>query len=374
MRVALDATPLIGSRTGVGRYVAGLVPALTALADPPEVVLTAFTVRGAGDIEHFPGTTTSARRFPARVLQVCWGRWSLPPVEWLSGRADVFHATNFVLPPARRAAGVVMVHDLSFVRYPDTVSAASLRYRDLVPRSVRRAEVVVTPTETTAAEVADYYGLHPERVLPTPLGVDPAWATATAPDAHWLGQRGLPERYLLFVGNREPRKNLPVLLRAHAALRASRPDVPPLVLAGPPGWGAGGAGPGATGDATDAVVIAGYLSDDDLPRVVAGAACLALPSRCEGFGLPALEALACGMPVVVSDLPVLREVTGGLASYVPVGDTDALAGALADALADDGGGGRGLAARAARRRWAAGWTWDRCAQATRAAYVQAVAG
>ena len=81
------------------------------------------------------------------------------------------------------------------------------------------------------------------------------------------------------------------------------------------------------------------------------------------------------MPAVVSDLPVLREVTGGLASYVPVGDTDALAGALADALADnDGGGGRGLAARAARRRWAAGWTWDRCAQATRAAYVQAVAG
>src|SRR5450759_3791515 len=236
MRVALDATPLIGSRTGVGRYVAGLVPALTALADPPEVVLTAFTVRGAGDIEHFPGTTTSARRFPARVLQACWGRWSLPPVEWLSGRADVFHATNFVLPPARRAAGVVMVHDLSFVRHPDTVSAASLRYRDLVPRSVRRAEVVVTPTETTAAEVADYYGLHPERVLPTPLGVDPAWATATAPDAHWLGQRGLPERYLLFVGSREPRKNLPVLLRAHAALRASRPDVPPLVLAGPPGW------------------------------------------------------------------------------------------------------------------------------------------
>src|SRR5450759_2115511 len=105
MRVALDATPLIASRTGFGPSVAGLVPALTALADPPEVVLTAFTVRGAGDIEHFPGTTTSARRFPARVLQACWGRWSLPPVEWLSGRADVFHATNFVLPPARRAGG-----------------------------------------------------------------------------------------------------------------------------------------------------------------------------------------------------------------------------------------------------------------------------
>src|SRR5664280_3903841 len=113
MRVALDATPLIGSRTGVGRYVAGLVPALTALADPPEVVLTAFTVRGAGDIEHFPGTTTSARRFPARVLQACWGRWSLPPVEWLSGRAG------------KRRALVVVPGKCSMSPAPRTVKAVS---------------------------------------------------------------------------------------------------------------------------------------------------------------------------------------------------------------------------------------------------------
>ena len=99
-------------------------------------------------------------------------------MEWLSGWADVFHTTNFVLPPTRRAAGVLMVHDLGFVRHPDTVSAASLRYRELVPRSVRRAAVVLTPTATTAAEVADHYGLDPRRVL--------------GPD--WLGRRGLPER------------------------------------------------------------------------------------------------------------------------------------------------------------------------------------
>jgi glycosyltransferase involved in cell wall biosynthesis len=365
MRVALDATPLIGSRTGVGRYVAGLVPALAALNDPPELVLTAFTVRGTGDIPRYPGTTSSSRRVPARALQACWQRWSAPPVEWLSGPADVFHATNFVLPPARRAAGVVTVHDLSFVRHPDTVSAASQRYRDLVPRSVRRAAVVLAPTATTADEVADYYGLDPGRVLPTLLGVDPMWAAATAPEPDWLRRRGLPERYLLFVGNREPRKNLPVLLRAHADLRSSQPDVPPLVLVGPPGWGgANDDTVSGASDGADAVVIAGYLSDADLPRVVAGAVAVVLPSRYEGFGLPALEAMACGVPAVVSDLPVLREVTGGLAKYVPVGDADALATALAAAVDDDGS----AAAHNERRAWAGKFSWERCARATLAAY------
>jgi glycosyltransferase involved in cell wall biosynthesis len=367
VRVAVDATPLIGPRTGVGRYVAGLVPALTALPDPPDIVLTAFTVRGLANVPRYPGTSTSGRRLPARALQACWARGPLPPVEWLSGRADVFHATNFVLPPTRRAVGVVMVHDLGFVQHADTVSAASLRYQTLVPRSVHRAAVVLTPSETTATEVAAYFSLDPARVLATRLGVDPAWSAATAPATAWLHERGLPERYLLFVGNREPRKNLPMLLQAHAALRAQLPDTPPLVLVGPPGWGAeldiSAAVPGS-------VVVAGYLTDAELPRVVAGAAALVLPSRAEGFGLPALEALACGVPVVVSDLPVLREVTGGLARYVPVGDAEELAAALAATLGDDGG----AAARDARRSWAARWSWQRCAQETRNAYELALAG
>lgn len=357
LRTTLDATPLLGTRTGVGRYVDRLVHALAQ--DPDlDVTLTAFTVRGAAGLAE-PGVRVRHRPAPARALQALWSRVPFPPVELLAGRCDVFHATNFVLPPSLRAAGVVTVHDLTFARHPDTVTPTVLRYQRLVPRSVRRAALVLCPAEATADDVAEHYGLSRARVVATPLGVDPSWAAPTAPDRHRLR---LPDRYLLFVGTREPRKQLPVLLAAHAAARAQDADVPELVLAGPAGWG-------AEQELPAGVRLAGWLSDDDLRAVVGAATALVLPSRYEGFGLPLLEALAAGTAVVASDLPVHREVTGGHADLVPVGDVDALADALlrASRATDD------PAAVDARRAWAATWTWERCARRTADAYARVAA-
>jgi glycosyltransferase involved in cell wall biosynthesis len=380
VRVGLDATPLLGPRTGVGRYVAGLAGALARLAgpDPVEVALIPFSWRGTRELGSVvatgPRVRCGRRRAPARLLQAAWARLDWPPVEWLAGPVDVFHATNFVAPPARRAATVLTVHDLTYLRHPGMVSAASARYRELVPRALDRGAVVCTPTAAVGAEVADAYRLPPERLAVTPLGVDPAWRRAGRPDPAWLAARGLPERYLLFVGSREPRKNLPTLLAAYRELLTARvgpaaagPEaadpagVPPLVLVGPPGWGQALE---LAGLPAGAVLTPGYLAEDDLARVVAGAAALALPSWYEGFGLPALEALACGTPVVAADLPALREVLGDQAELVPPGDADALAGALARVLDDPGG----EPVRAARRARAAGFTWQTCAQATMAAY------
>ncbi len=143
-------------------------------------------------------------------------------------------------------------------------------------------------------------------------------------------------------------------------LRREEPNTPPLVLAGAAGWDDVEFNP-------DDVVWPGYLPQAELRALTAGAAALVLPSRYEGFGLPALEALACGVPVVASDIPVLREVTGGLAQYVPVGDVEALAATLRITLeADDAG-------REERRAWAATFTWERCATQTLAAYRRAIA-
>ena len=369
MRVGLDATPLLGPRTGVGRYVAGLAGALATLAgpEPEELALVPFTWRGTGDLPAAapagPRIRIGRRRAPARLLQAAWSRLPWPPVEWLSGPVDVFHATNFTAPPTSRAATVVTIHDLTYLRYPEMVTDASARYRDLVPLTLRRGAVVATPTAAVATEVADEYGLSPDRLVVTPLGVDDTWRQATPPDPAWLATLGLPKRYLLFVGNREPRKNLGTLLAAYRKLLAT---VPPLVLVGPPGWGEA---LDTAGLPPDAVRTPGYLAEPDLARVVAGAAALVNPSWYEGFGLPALEALACGTPVVASDLPAHREVLGDLAQLFPPDDPGALAAALAATLDDPAGDG---AARAARRTRAAGFTWENCATATLSAYRRAL--
>lgn len=375
MRVGLDATPLLGPRTGVGRYVAGLLEGLAAHGGLDELRLVPFTWRGADDLEAAvpaavvadPAVRFGRRRVPARLLQAGWARTDWPPVEWLAGGVEVFHGTNFVAPPARRAGLAVTIHDLTYLRYPRMVSSASARYRTLVPRGLRRGAVVCTPTAAVADEVRETYRLEPARVVVTPLGVGPEWLGARRPGAAWLAARRLPERYLLFVGSREPRKNLGTLAAAYRELREHAPAAPPLVLVGPPGWGEE---PDLAGLPDSAVHAPGYLATEDLARVVAGAAALAFPSWYEGFGLPALEALACGTPVVAANVPALAEVLGDQAELVDPADASALASALAKAVEDDGG----ERARAARRAHAARFTWQACAAATLEVYRRAAAG
>lgn len=360
LRVAVDATPLLGVRTGIGRYVEHLTAELAGRPGEVSLRAIALSLRRRSALRQLPaGVRAVHRPAPARLLQRSWARGGGPPAEWLTGQVDVVHGTNFVLPPPRRTAGVVTVHDLTFLRYPELVDAASLAYRELVPRAVRAAAVVLTPTRAVADELAEAYQLPADRVRVTPLGVDPSWFEPARPPA------GLPDRYILAVGTLEPRKGLDVLLGAVRALPGNDAGTLPLVLVGPPGWG-----PqlDTAGLRRDRLILPGYVGPDALRGLVAGAAVLAFPSRYEGFGLPPLEALAAGTPVVASDIPAVREVVGEHATLVPPGDTEALAAALQAALAAP----RPDAARQAGRDHAARFTWARCADATLDAYRQAV--
>jgi glycosyltransferase involved in cell wall biosynthesis len=369
VRIGLDAAPLLGPRTGIGRYTWELARALAG-RDGADVSLVAVTWRGADRLPRLAaeaGATAVTRRFPARLARELWLRTGWPTLELLGARVDVVHGTNFVLP-ASRAAGVVTIHDLGYLRFPDQVRGDVARYAALVPWALRRGAVVCAPTRAVADEVQDTYRLPPDRVVVTPLGVAPEWF-APPPPTDALGRLHLPDRYLAFVGTLEPRKNLPRLLDAYRRLRASSApgDPPGLVLAGPPGWGEQLDLAGLL-DADSPVRLTGWLGDDDLRALVAGSAALVLPSRYEGFGLPALEAMAAGVPVLAGDVPALREVCGPHAWYVDPDDTTALAEGLRRAATT-----QPPTTAAARQEHARRFTWTATAAATRTAYERALA-
>lgn len=369
LRVAVEATALLGVRTGVGRF---CELALGALADRPALEVSAFAVswrRRQGLVSVVPaGVAVRQRAMPARPLLHSWARRPWPPVEWFVGPADVVHGTNFVVPPARGAARVVTVHDLTTVRYPELCDEATLAFPALVRRAIAEGAWVHTPSQAVADEVVAELGADPRRVHAVHHGLPPAVPPVGGPLAAVLQ---LPEgtaRYVLSVGTVEPRKDLPGLVRAFDELAGAHPDLA-LVLAGPDGWGAG-----ALHQALDGarharrVVRTGFLAEEALSRVRAEAAVLAYPSRYEGFGFPPLEAMAAGVPVVATAVGALPEVLGDGAVLVAGGDSDALVAALDRVVRGDGV--EDLVERGRRR--AATFTWPACAAGLHALYTHAV--
>lgn len=351
MRVGIDAGPLLDPPTGVGRYTEELAAALERAG--VEVVRFAFAWGGRA------AEGIARRRLPARLARALWRR-GLMPVDRLARQPDLVHATNFVLPLSR-APGVVTVHDLSFTAEGAFPGAAALRA--LVPWSLERAAAVCVPSAAVAGELCSRYRLSEERVVVTPEGVSERFFGATPLADAALARLGIRRPFALAVGTLEPRKNLEVLVRAFELAR-QRLEGWSLVLAGPQGWGPQlRRAPG--------VVLTGYVADETLPGLLAAAEVFCYPSSYEGFGLPPLEAMAAGTPVLAGDYPAAADVLGEAALIVDGRDPEALAEGLV-ALAGDARLRTGLV-RAGRAR-AARYTWERCARATLTAYERALAG
>jgi glycosyltransferase involved in cell wall biosynthesis len=347
LRVAIDVTAGINQGAGVGRVARETVTALAALDEPLELRLfygsegTATAAEGLawlGDLlARHPRVT--ARRLPVspRWTTRLWLRLRLPvPVEAITGVVDVLLAPDFVAPPAARARAVVTVHDLSYLTVPQYADPGLRRYLTAaVPRSLRRAAHIVAVSAATRRDLIHHLGLAPERVSVVYNGVDARFRPLDAASvAAERARLALPERFILTVGTLEPRKNHLNLIRAFAQLAGAEPDLA-LVVGGRRGWleepifdevrrlGL-----------DDRVRFLGSVPDADLPALYNAAAVLAYPSWYEGFGLPPLEAMACGTPVVTSTGGALPEVCGEAALIVEPGDVAGLAGALRRALAD----------------------------------------
>jgi glycosyltransferase involved in cell wall biosynthesis len=337
VRIAIDYTAAIRQGAGIGRYTRELTKALLALDQENRYVLFS-----AGRSNNEPQWAPNVRRRSVPLsdhqLAIVWQRLRLPvPAELLTGPVDVFHSPDFVLPPLLRAASVVTIHDLSFMRLPHCSAPALLDYlMRSVPRSARRADAILADSESTRRDVVELLGIHAEKVHVVYAGVDARFAPQPDGAVHEVKHRyGIPEPYILAVGTLQPRKNYPRLLEAFATMR-NRSGLPhKLVIAGGRGWLYDEI------DATiarlelaDTVVTPGFVRDEDLPALYTGADLLVFPSLYEGFGLPALEAMACGTPVVASTAPALPEVCGDAAMLVAPTDVPALAEAIEQVLTD----------------------------------------
>jgi glycosyltransferase involved in cell wall biosynthesis len=363
LRVAIDATPLLGVRTGIGQVTARLIDEL-ATQTGCEIVAYALTWRGRKQLSsQLPANVSSkTRAFPARLTRLLWPRFAIPRIEWWTGPVDVIHATNYVAPPAR-VPELVTIADLTFARLPELATAKTRAYARLVRVALDRGATVHTFSEFVADEVREYFRLPTDRVIPVSPGL-----TTIAPGEPARGHAlAGADRYVLALGTVEPRKNLPVLVQAFDHVASADAEVA-LVVAGPDGWGVD-----AYGDAVvaahhrDRIKRLGHVSDEARAALLAGASVLAYPSLYEGFGLPPLEAMQAGIPVVASNAGSLPEVLGDAALLPDPHDPDAVAAALARVL-DDADERAAFARRGFER--VQHYSWERAIPEFIAAYRQ----
>jgi len=360
MRIAIDARLWSEPRSGIGRYTRALTEQLLRVAPEEQWVL--YVDRAPGPA--FPGAEVRCLPWPQRLL---WSLWHAPR-DLRRRPVDVFHGvTGFELPGRGPWALVTTVHDLVPLRMPTLVPARHRwAVRSLLAGALRRAGRIIAVSATTRAEILARYRVPPERIVVVPEAAAPHFVPPPPSAlAATRARYGLARPYVLFVGFLEPKKNLGVLLEAVATLRRTGAwGDTELIVVGAPGWGPD---PRAQVHVLglDAVVrFLGAVADAELPALFGGALAFAFPSLWEGFGLPALEAMAAGAPVVASNRGALPEVTGGAALLV-----DPTPAPLAEAL------GRVLADPALRERLreagltrAAQFSWERTARETLAVY------
>ena len=365
MRILVDYRPALRARTGVGEYIHTLVGAYTVTHDDTVTLFTSsWKDRPAPAVARELRVRVIDRRVPVSVLNYLWHRREWPPVETLAGEFDVVHAAHPLLIPSRRAARIVTIHDLFFLLNPQHTRAEIRRdYAELSASHARRAEAVITSSAHTKRLIGQHLGVLPERIYICPPGA-PTWkALGRAPNA-------VRDGYILFLGTLEPRKNLDVLLDAYAALLRGSRRVSPLVIAG-------GASPDARAwlqriagePLKHHIRYTGYVAHEERESLYAGARALVLPSFDEGFGLPVLEAMSAGVPVVTSNRGSLPEVVGDAGVLLDPGDVSAWADTL-ERLTTDSSWTTSLAGAGLER--ARGFTWQRSADELHRAYLEAV--
>ena len=368
LTIGIDYRPALSRSTGVGRYVSGLIGALARIDSENRYVIFSSSLRERAKCKALPSNFAIVdRRIPVSLLNALWHRLERPSLDFLAGCAfDVSHSPHPLILPSRGRT-VVTIHDLFFYRHPEATTGEIQRdYAPLVKAHAFRADAVVTPSQATKDEVVRVLGVDQSKVEPTPLGIDlESFQTRPDEEETLVRKYDLPPRYLLAVATLERRKNLPRLIEAVGQL-ARRGWDGMLLLAG---------GPDADESEVDRAIDRqqlrarvrklGYVPPHHLPTIYRRARVLASVSLWEGFGLPVLEAMACRVPVVASDIPSHHEVAADCALYVDPAQPESIASGIERAWEDEEWRTR-LIERGSER--AQLFTWDKTARKTLAIY------
>lgn len=356
-------TASIYSGTGVATYYQLLVPELLRIGKDHEFVFLGYALRRYRDL-----TLATKKLFmPPRLMEFLWNRLHVIPIERFVGDVDVFHAWDYLQPPARNAHIVTTIHDLTALKFPMYHHPSTVEAQKRRLQWVRKeAALIIADSEATKRDIIEYLHIEENRVQVIYLAAGKQFSEFRRRRDAYREERiatvkkalGIDGNYILSLGTIEPRKNLRRVIEAFGRFRGRGGSVDHLVIAGPIGWG-------EQLEPAPSVILTGKISPEDLPELYAGAEALVYCSLYEGFGLPVLEAMATGCPVVTSDRGSLKEVAGNAAVLVNPEDVDSIVYGIETALSK-----RNLLVTRGVRH-VSRFSWEKTARETLRVYRQA---
>jgi glycosyltransferase involved in cell wall biosynthesis len=342
MKIGIDISQIVYQGTGVAAYTSSLVKAMIRTGEEKEFVLFGSSLRNRQPLKQFARSLEGEdfrvkfSFLPPKVLEFLWNGIHTFPVENFTGEVDVFHSSDWLEPPARQAKKVTTIHDLAVFKYPEAFSVRG--GHDIVKNQKRKlhfvkreTDLVIAVSETTKKDIIEILGIPDKRIRVIYEAADPVFKVVSPERVDQVKEKyQLSHDYFLCVGTREPRKNLDRVVMAFAEIASASSDFD-LVIAGKYGWGEGDCLAHKAKDLKARVKILGYVEQSDLVGLYNGATAFIYPSLYEGFGLPILEAMSCGCPVITSSVGAMAEIAGGVALLVEPERIESIAGAMSKA-------------------------------------------
>ncbi len=371
MKIGFDISAQSLPRSGVGQYQINLLKALLQLDSENEYLLYGFNFRNRRRFEEIrfnaDNYTLNISSIPQRLITGWWLTFPFPSLEKVVGDCDLYHVSELCVPPVKKGKRVAFVHDLTTLLYPQYHVQSNRFLHNRRFKHLDQVDAILTNSEYTKKDIVEYLKIDPEKIHVSYLGAGSEFRPMSSEETRQsLEPFKLTKPYILFVGTLEPRKNVKNLIKAFNRLKLKRKIPHQLLLVGQDGWLCDEVydeidrSP-ARGD----ILRMGYVNDADIPRLMNGADCFIYPSFYEGFGLPVLEAMQCGTPVITSNCSSLPEVGGDACVYIEPGSVESITEALYNVLSRDSLQ-KEMTIKGLER--AKQFSWEKCAEVTLGVY------